>query len=300
MSNHPQTIQIFLPSGDPQGIRVAEITTRIVRVVEVPRRLMGAFLAMPESDQVGVYFLFGEDEASGREQAYIGQTGLLRQRLSTHNTSKDFWSRAVVAVSLTQNLTNTHAIYLEWCSIQQAQEAGRYQLHNGTAGGRPHTPAPMEADCREIHDTLRTLLATLGYPIFEPLRKPPQSAAVQELRYYCRGPDTEGIAEYTTEGLVVLTGSTGRLETVASFPERSRLMREDLLRQGVISIRGTQIRFETDHLFRSPSAASTVLLGRPSNGWDHWKDAAGRSLDTVERQMAQAEAAGRGVEARQA
>nr|WP_246505202.1 DUF4357 domain-containing protein [Coralloluteibacterium stylophorae] len=77
-------------------------------------------------------------------------------------------------------------------------------------------------------------------------------------------------------------------------------MREDLLRQGVISIRGTQIRFETDHLFRSPSAASTVLLGRPSNGWDHWKDAAGRSLDTVERQMAQAEAAGRGVEARQA
>lgn len=37
MNAHPQTIQIFLPSGDPQGIRVAEITTRIVRVIEVPR-----------------------------------------------------------------------------------------------------------------------------------------------------------------------------------------------------------------------------------------------------------------------
>jgi hypothetical protein len=32
----PKTIQIFLPSGDPQGIRIAEITTRIVRVLEVP------------------------------------------------------------------------------------------------------------------------------------------------------------------------------------------------------------------------------------------------------------------------
>jgi hypothetical protein len=29
---------------------------------------------MPESGQVGVYFLFGEDETSGREAAYIGQT----------------------------------------------------------------------------------------------------------------------------------------------------------------------------------------------------------------------------------
>jgi hypothetical protein len=27
----PKTIQIFLPGGDPQGIRIAEITTRIVQ-----------------------------------------------------------------------------------------------------------------------------------------------------------------------------------------------------------------------------------------------------------------------------
>ena len=38
----PQTIQIFLPSGDPQGIRIAEITTRIVRVIEVPRSLLAS------------------------------------------------------------------------------------------------------------------------------------------------------------------------------------------------------------------------------------------------------------------
>lgn len=43
MSSHPQTIQIFLPSGDPQGVRVAEITTRIVRMIEVPRSLMADF-----------------------------------------------------------------------------------------------------------------------------------------------------------------------------------------------------------------------------------------------------------------
>jgi hypothetical protein len=31
MTATPKTIQIFLPGGDPRGIRVAEITTRIVQ-----------------------------------------------------------------------------------------------------------------------------------------------------------------------------------------------------------------------------------------------------------------------------
>ena len=53
----PQTIQIFLPAGDPRGMRVAEITTRIVRVIEVPRSELGEFLKTPEAQQVGVYFL---------------------------------------------------------------------------------------------------------------------------------------------------------------------------------------------------------------------------------------------------
>ncbi|MCB1086272.1 MAG: DUF4357 domain-containing protein, partial [Verrucomicrobiae bacterium] len=62
MTPTPKTIQIFLPGGDPRGIRVAEITTRIVQVIEVPRSLLGDFLKMPESDQVAVYFLFGQSE----------------------------------------------------------------------------------------------------------------------------------------------------------------------------------------------------------------------------------------------
>src|SRR3546814_14258832 len=100
LDNRPQTIQIFLPSGDPQGIRTAEITTRIVRMIEVPRSLLSEFFRMPEAEQVGVYFLFGEDEQDGAPKAYIGQTGTLRQRLSQHGQQKEFWNRALVSVSL--------------------------------------------------------------------------------------------------------------------------------------------------------------------------------------------------------
>src|SRR3546814_10805126 len=56
-------------------------------------------------------------------------------------------------------------------SIAQAQEAGRYSLDNGNAGGRPHTPPPLEAGCDELHETIRILLATLGYPVFQPLAR---------------------------------------------------------------------------------------------------------------------------------
>jgi hypothetical protein len=85
----PQTIQIYLPQGDPAGIRMADITTRTVRVFEVPRPLLRDFRDMPESKQVGVYFLFGSSPA-GRPACYIGQTGAIGDRLKEHSEKKEF------------------------------------------------------------------------------------------------------------------------------------------------------------------------------------------------------------------
>ena len=160
----PQTIQIYLPAGDPRGMRVAEITTRIVRVIKVPRSQLADFLKMPEAQQVGVYFLMGELSEAGLPRAYIGQSGNVGSRLVQHNQGKDFWNRAMVVISLTNSMTQTHALFLEWFAIGQATKAGRYSLENGNTGARPHTPAPLEADCHDIHETAATLLATLGQP----------------------------------------------------------------------------------------------------------------------------------------
>ena len=88
MTTTPKTIQIFLPGGDPRGIRVAEITTRIVQVIEVPRSLLQDFLKMPESDQVALYFLVGEADDGSGQKVYIGQTGDLRARVAQHKKEK--------------------------------------------------------------------------------------------------------------------------------------------------------------------------------------------------------------------
>ena len=134
----PQTIQIYLPQGDPAGIRMAEITTRTVRVFEVPRPLLRDFREMPESKQVGVYFLFGSS-SSGVLSCYIGQSGAIGDRLKQHSDKKDFWDHVLVAVSLTNTWTKTHAGYMEWQAIKLATEGRRYELHNANDASNPHT-----------------------------------------------------------------------------------------------------------------------------------------------------------------
>jgi predicted GIY-YIG superfamily endonuclease len=152
MNPTPKTIQIFLPGGDPQGIRVAEITTRIVQMIEVPRSLLPDFLKMPESNQVALYFLFGEAEDGTEQRVYVGQTGDLPARLAKHNKEKEFWERALVLISRTNSLTQTHALFLEWHCLQEANKAGRYANENGTKGTKPHTPPPLEADCNIVNE----------------------------------------------------------------------------------------------------------------------------------------------------
>jgi hypothetical protein len=284
----PQTIQIFLPAGDPRGMRVAEITTRIVRVIEVPRSELGEFLKTPEAQQVGVYFLIGELSEAGLPRVYIGQSGNCGARLVQHNQNKDFWNRALVVISLTNSMTQTHALFLEWFAISEASKAGRYSLENGNTGARPHTPAPLEADCQEIFETAATLVATLGQPIFEPLTNAPTARGEKEL-FYCRGSGADGVGEYTSEGFVVLKGSRGRVENVASIQGTSnQRFRDQLVTEGILAAQGGMLVFTRDHLFASPSMAAMALMGRSANGWVEWKAANGRTLDDLKRQAVQA------------
>jgi Domain of unknown function (DUF4357) len=284
MQQRPQTIQIFLPAGDPRGMRVAEITTRIIRVIEVPRSELSEFLRMPEAQQVGVYYLMGDLSEAGLPRVYIGQSGNVGGRLVNHNQNKDFWNRAFVVISLTNNMTQTHALFLEWFAINAATKAERYSLENGNSGARPHTPAPLEADCHEIHETAATLLATLGQPIFEPLTNAPTARGEREL-FYCKGSGADGVGEYTTEGFVVLKGSRGRIENVASIQGFSQgRFREKLVTEGILVESNGMYTFSKDYLFSSPSMAALAVMGRSANGWIEWKNANGKTLDELKRQ----------------
>lgn len=286
MISHPRTIQIYLPSGDPRGIRVAALTTSIVQVIEVPRPLLGQFQAMPEAQQVGLYFLVGDDDGGAQPSVYMGQTGTLGKRLGEHHLDpkKEFWNRALVAISLTQSLTQTHALYLEWRSIQQANVAARYVVGNGNAGSKPHTPPWLEADCREIFETIRTLVATMGQPVFEPLALGKEKVTQEDV-FYCKSANYDAVGEYTEEGMVVLKGSKARIEVAPSMvPMSAGKKRQGLIDDGRLKLDGKSYVFQEDVLFRSPSGASDVVVGASSNGWMLWKAKYGKTLDELKRQ----------------
>jgi hypothetical protein len=59
-----KTIQIFLPDGNPRGVKIAEFTSRTIQAVLVPRAQLEFASSWEELSNVGLYFLFG-DAADG-------------------------------------------------------------------------------------------------------------------------------------------------------------------------------------------------------------------------------------------
>ena len=177
-------------------------------------------------------------------------------------------------------------VVLEWHSLQQIRSAARFGDDNGNSGSRPHTPAPLEAECLEVFETGSVLVSSLGYPLFDPVAKPEQSeepADILSLRSPSNGVEARGL--YTAEGFVVLAGSVGRVDTAPSLGDSNARWRQRLLDGGVMRAdEQGRLVFPKDHLFKSPSGAAIALLGRTANGWREWKSAQGQTLHQLVRE----------------
>ena len=304
-----KTIQIYLPKGNPRGLRLAEMTTRTVRLIEIPRIHIDDFFAMPDANQVGLYFLIGDTDSIDKPLLYIGQTGDLKTRLNQHH-KKDFWTRAFVMLSTNNSMTQTHALYMEHKAIATALDVGRYELKNGNSGNKPHTPDPLKADCEELFHTLDVLLSTLGQPIFESLAihdslysnetdahklttptdvKVKKTAEISPTKpipvlFYYKVKDGDAQGYYDDDGFVVLAGSLIRQTQTSSAPPFVTKLKESLLSSGkLIAVNDTSYKLTENHLFKTPSGASSLVSGRSTNGWIEWKNAAGQTLDSIYR-----------------
>jgi len=102
-------------------------------------------------------------------------------------------------------------------------------------------------------------------------------------QYHLSGLAADASGMFTDDGFIVQRGSIARLETVPSLAASTTKSRKKLIDEGTLEEHEGQLRFTRDHLYRSPSGASSAVLGRPSNGWLEWKNADGRSLSEVMR-----------------
>jgi hypothetical protein len=278
--NRPQTIQIFLPDGSPRSIKIAEITNRVVKAVLVPRNKLEYISTRGELNNVGVYFLFGESTDKAKPIVYIGEAEDCLDRIKQHNRTKEFWNYAVVMVSKINAFTKSHVKYLEHIAIENAKESGRYDSENLNLPSKPFVTESMEADLLDSFDTIKILLSTLGFPVYDKIGK--EQVESKEL-LFLNGSGVQAEGDLIDDGFVVFKGSLLKKETVPSCHEYLITLRDKLLANKVIIEKSGVFEFDQDYIFNSPSTAGGVILGRSTNGWTKWKNKEGKSLDELKR-----------------
>lgn len=280
---HPQTIQIFLPDGNPRGIKIAEITNRTIKAILFPRNQFEAILQRPELANVGFYFLFGVAD-NGHEMAYIGEAEDCAERLKQHQRNKDFWNYAVVIISQTHAFTKTHVKYLEYVAIKKAGEINRYELDNSAVPNKPHITESMEADAEDCFEIAKVLLSTLGFPLFDSVAREVVASAPVDV-YKLKGNGVEAEGSLVDDGFVVFKDSRAKATTVPSCHNFLINLRNELVQNGILVQDGEAYRFTEDYIFSSPSTAGGVILGRSTNGWTKWRNVNGKTLDEMKRQV---------------
>nr|WP_321466413.1 GIY-YIG nuclease family protein [uncultured Desulfobulbus sp.] len=275
-----KTIQIFLPDGNPRGVKIADITSRTVQTMLIPRSSLEDVATRSEVQSVGVYFLIGSSDEGAKPILYIGEAENCFSRLKQHNKTKDFWNVAIIAVSKTQFFTKSHVKFLEWYCHAEALNADRYSLENNQVPTKPYIPEPVEVDLMDNFDTIKILVSTLGYPIFDSIVKSKQKKDILT----CKGKDALAQGEYAEDGLVVFAGSTCNKSESKSIQNWITTTRKKLLDQNILQEDGDVLKFTSNYIFSSPSGAAGTVLGRNANGWIEWKYQDGKTLDEVKRQ----------------
>ena len=279
MKSNPKTIQIFLPDGNARSIRIAEITSRTVQAIQIPRSKIGEASLRNEIKNVGLYFLFGINESNGQPLAYIGEAENCYKRIKQHNRKKGFWDNAVGITSKTNSFTKAHVKYLEWYCHEQAILINRFLIDNSSIPTKPFISEQMEADLMDNYETIKILLSSLGFPILENIivkTKPNEML-------YCKGRGVEAKGQYTDDGFLIFKGSECHPKFVPSANKFVKNARQRVLDAKVIEIKNGVYVFIKDYLFSSPSTAAATVLGRSTNGWTRWKDSKGKTLDSLKR-----------------
>ncbi|GAA4341923.1 GIY-YIG nuclease family protein [Flaviaesturariibacter amylovorans] len=304
MSTFGKSIRIYLKDGTVTGIKFGEVVNQTIQSISCPRLRVGELVDLPEANRPGVYFLFGEDEETGEAKAYIGEAENVRVRLQDHVYKKDFWNEVIFFVSKDENLTKSHVKYLESRLIQIAFQTRRYKTENDKKPQLSSLPLADRDAMEEFLTYIKLLIGVMGHKLLEevttfpgarkedamgPVNTLPGSTASNNpnAQLFLTVGGVRASALQTDEGIVVLKGSEATRNPTASISPGYKEMRERLVQNGILAGSEEKLVFQDDTLFNSPSAASCVILGYPTNGTTLWKNKAGKTFKEIESERMQ-------------
>lgn len=143
------TIRIFVPDGDPEGVRLIDRMNWTGLGVVFPRSKWVEVRQRAEFIRAGVYILVGYQE-DDLPTIYIGQADGVRSRIESHYQNKDFWDWGIIFISNSGGLNRAHVTWLEYALVDRATAAGRCRLDNGNAPQEQASPKPKKRTPRHF------------------------------------------------------------------------------------------------------------------------------------------------------
>ena len=167
----PFTIRIFVPDGDPEGVRLISRMNWTGLGLVFPRSKWEEVKRRLEAQRTGVYILTGYAEQDDElPTIYIGKAEDVSTRIQSHYTGtyrKDFWDRGVMFVSNGNSLNSAHVTWLEYALVARATEANRCRLDNGNVPQEPSLSEAEKADTRSFLKEILPILPLVGLRVFE-------------------------------------------------------------------------------------------------------------------------------------
>ena len=276
-----KVIELFLVNGTADGLITAELSNWNGMAVKIPR----VELSSCNNDDItkpGVYFLFCKED-DGSDSVYIGEAENVQERLKQHvrdyQSEKEtyYWNTAVIFVG--RDLNKAMIRYLENQFVQIARESKRYLVLTKNTYQNTVLKDSQKAVMEEFIDNVKTLINALGYKVLEPLVQADlQSRKIDDEVLYITSGSVNARGMVTSEGFVVLSGTTVNETTAQSLSPGMLKLRKDLLD----STKVENLTTIEDILFSSSSAAADFVLGYSASGPRSWKAKNGRTLKEIE------------------
>lgn len=164
----PFTIRIFVPDGDPNGVRVIDKMNWTGVGLTFPKAKWTEIRDREEFNLPGIYILRGYSELSDdKPPLYIGQGDGIRNRIDQHFKNKVFWEQGIVFVSRSGGLNRAHITWLEYALIERAKQADRCELENNATPQEPAFSESEKADTRGFLNEILQILPLVDLKVFE-------------------------------------------------------------------------------------------------------------------------------------
>lgn len=268
-------IRIYLTDGDPSGVLTAEIVNWTGKILAAPRSQLQQLGRREDVQRTGIYVLAGPDPAQPhQDKVYIGEADDIFERLKAHDkdVSKDFWTRVICVISKDDNITKSHARYLESRIIASALEVGRATVANDKVPSRKLLPEADITDMEYFLQQMQLVFPVLGLNFLVPVAAPETAGRSGSVRFTMSEVGALATAVETTSEFVVLKGSTARKQGSPSWDAYVDVRTELVTHGKLIDSPDPSCYVFTDDIpFSSPSAAAAVIAAGNRNGRTSWK-----------------------------